>query len=201
MFGSRFGAPDGRRSQMPQVMPQLGKMPFTRAQKQALDGKGFMIQNAPPYVNPNLSLFNPPTDAYTFRATSVPASLYPAAGASALTVLAYVVPKAQFMVINKLSIVHIGGNPPDFTGAVIWRVLKNGGGLRGLATLTAQVGTFANPLPITPITGIENDSFVVTVEIPAGAVPLPPGGTKTAASFDGFTYPLSEATYPRQGNY
>src|ERR1700677_2044870 len=144
MFGSRFGAPDGRRSQQQQVMPQLGQMPFTKAQKQALDAKGYMIQTAPPYVNPNLSLFNPPTDAYTFRATSIPTAAYPAPGASAVTVLAFVVPVAQFMVINKLSIVHIGGNDPSFTGQVIWRVLKNGGGLRGLATLTAQVGTFAN---------------------------------------------------------
>jgi hypothetical protein len=198
MFGSRFGAPDGRRTRQPEVLSQLGKMPFTRAQKQALDGKGWMIQTAPPYVHPSLSLFNPPTDAYTFRATSVPAAAYPAPGATAVTVLSYVVPKAQFMVINKLSIVHIGGNDPSFTGQVIWRVLKNGGGLRGLATLTAQVGTFANPLPITPITGIENDSFVVTAEIPAGFAIL---NATTAASFDGFTYPLSEATYPRQGNY
>jgi hypothetical protein len=200
MFGSRFGAPDGRRTRQPEVLSQLGKMPFTRAQKQAIDGKGWMIQNAPPWVHPSLSLFNPPTDAYTFRWTSVPATLYPAAGESAVTILSYVVPKAQFMVINKLSIVHIGGNPPDFTGAVIWRVLKNGGGLRGLSMLTAQVGTFANPLPITPIVGIENDSFVVTVEVPTGFAP-PPGGSQTAASFDGFTYPLSEATYPRQGSY
>jgi hypothetical protein len=200
MFGSRFGASDGRRTRMPEVLSQLGSMPFTKAQKQALDGKGWMIQTAPPWVHPSLSLFNPPTDAYTFRQTSVPASLYPAAGESAITILSYVVPKAQFMVINKLAIVHIGGNPPDFSGAVIWRVLKNGGGLRGLATITAQVGTFANPLPITPIVGIENDSFVVTVEVVAGP-PAPPLGSQTAASFDGFTYPLSEATYPRQGAY
>ncbi len=199
MFPNRLGYSDGRRARSAQLLPQLGSMPFTRAQKQLLDSKAEVIHEAAPWVHPDLSFFNPPADADTFRWTSVPAAAYPAPGASAVTVLSYTVPKSKFVVINKLSIIHIGGNPPDFTGQVIWRVLKNGGGLRGLATLTAQVGTFANPLAVM-LSGIENDTFVVTAEIPIAWAAMP-GGSTSAASFDGFTYPLSEATYPRHGSY
>ena len=201
MLGRRLGSSDGRRMRPAQLLPTLGKMPFTRAQKQALDTKAQMIQQASPWVHPDLSFFNPPADSDTFRQTSVPASTYPAAGASAIIILSYTVPKSKFCVINKLGIFHIGGNAPDFTGQVIWRVLKNGGGLRGLNQLTAQVGTQANPLAVV-LNGIENDTFVVTVEVPINwALNPPPAGSMTAASFDGFTYPLSEATYPRRGEY
>lgn len=199
MFPRRLGFSDGRRARAAQLLPQLGNMPFTQAQKATLDAKGFLVSTAAPWVHPDLSFYNPPADADTFRWTSIPAAAYPAPGASAVQVLSYTVPRSKFVVINKLSIVHIGGNPPDFTGQVIWRVLRNGGGLRGLATLTAQVGTFANPLAVM-LTGIENDTFMVTVEVPIAFAAMP-GGATTAASFDGFTYPLSEATYPAPGSY
>jgi hypothetical protein len=195
----RLGQSDGRRSRGPQLLSSLGNMPFTQAQKAVLNNKAHLISIAAPWVHPQLSFWNPPADADTFIVSSLPAVQYPAPGASAVIVLTLTVPKSKFMVINKLAIVHIGGNPPDFTGQVIWRVLKNGGGLRGLATLTAQVGTFANPKSVM-INGIENDTFVVTAEVPSAWAAMP-GGTTTAASFDGFTYPLSEATYPAQGTW
>jgi hypothetical protein len=90
----------------------------------------------------------------------------------------------------------------------IWRVLRNGGGLRGLSNIIGTFGTYAAPKILTvPIIGIENDVISVTVEVPAffpdGITPVPPlaAGTGTAATFDGFTYPLSEATSPRPGAY
>jgi hypothetical protein len=104
-----------------------------------------------------------------------------------------------------MAIVHFGGNPPDGTGIVVWRVVRNGAGLRGLGTLTAQYGTFAAPIEAS-IFCTENDTISITAECPAtlpgGAVnPGMPVGTTTAALFKGFFYPLSEATNPQQGNY
>jgi hypothetical protein len=195
----RLGAPDGRRNRPAQPLPNLGKMPWTQHQKAALHARAQTVLSASPYIHPALSLWNQPADADAFRATSLPAAIYPKHGQSAVIVLSYTVPRSKLMVIQRLSIVHNGGNPPDFTGQVIWRVLRNRGGLRGLNQLTAQVGTFANPLPVT-IVGVENDTFVVTAEVPA-AFPDMPAGQTTAASFDGFTYPLSEATLPEQGNF
>jgi hypothetical protein len=184
-----LGAPNGRRTQAPQALPNLGKMPFSQTQKAALDAR-----SAPPFIHPQLSLWNPPADAQTFRQTSLPWPLYPVPGASKIIVLSFTVPPSKLCIINRLSIIHNGGNQVDGTGNVIWRVLVNGGGYQGLSNLTAQVGTFANPLPVV-LLGMENDTIAVTVEVPAGQ-PAIGGGATTAASFDGFLYPLSEATSP-----
>ena len=79
--------------------------------------------------------------------------------------------------------------------------------MRGLSTLIATFGTFAAPKILTvPIIAVENDTIQVTVEVPAtfpnGDVVPPLGaGTGTAATFDGFTYPWSEAISPRPGSY
>ena len=191
----RLGAPSGRRTYAPQVLPNLGRMPFTQAQKAALDAQANAIKSAPPLINPAISLFNPPADAQTGRKTSLPASAYPAAGAGPVAILSFTVPQSKYCVIQRLAIVHNGGNPPDFTGSVIWRVLLNGGGYQGYNNLTAQIGTFSNPLSVV-LQATENDTVAVTAEVPVGQVP-PPGGTTTAASFDYFLYPLSEATLPQ----
>lgn len=191
-----MGASDGRRNRPTQVLPTLNSQPFTSNQKQALDARARAVVNAPPWIHPALSLFNPPADADTFRKSSLPAQVYPAPGASAVTVLSFTVPRSKLAVIQHLSVVHVGGNPPDFTGQVIWRVLKNGGAYKGLNNLTAQVGTFAAPLPVT-LLAIEGDTIVVTAEVPAAFPPMGAGQT-TAASFDGFMYPLSEALSPNR---
>ena len=194
-----LGAPDGRRNRPMQPLPNLGKAPWTSLQKAAMDGRARTLLAASPWIHPNLSLFNPPADADTFYVSSVPAAAYPQPGQSAVVVLSYTVPRSKLAVIQRLAVIHVGGNPPDFTGQVIWRVLKNGGGLRGLAGVTAQVGTQSNPLPVTLI-GVENDTFTVTAEVPAAWGPMPAGAT-TAALLVGFTYPLSEATNPQPGSY
>lgn len=194
-----MGGSDGRRNRGPQHLPNLRTAPFTPHQKAALDARARAIISASPYIHPNLTLVNQPADADPFRWTSIPAQPYPQPGQSAVTVLSYTVPRSKIAVILKLSIIHVGGNPPDFSGNVIWRVKKNGGGLRGLNQLTAQVGTFAAPLSVRFI-AVENDTLTITAEVPLGQ-PAMPVGVTTAASFDGFTYALSEATSPPLGNY
>jgi hypothetical protein len=174
-------------------------MPFTQLQKHILHMKAGLVQNASPWIHPNLTLFDQPADADPFRWTSNPAMPYPINGQTAVTVLSYTVPRSKIAVVRKLSIIHVGGNPPDFTGQVIWRVLKNGGGLRGMNQLTAQVGTFASPLSVRFL-ATEYDTITVTAEVPAG-FPNMPVGTSTVASLDGFTYPLSEATSPLPGSF
>jgi hypothetical protein len=180
-------------------------MPFTNPQKAVLDAKAWAVHTAPPFIHPSLSFFNPPADSDSFTVTPSPFVPYPAVGASAIPVIVFTVPRSKLAIIYQMSIVHVGGNPPDGTGQVIWRVVKNGGGLRGLAGLTSQYGTYAAPKKLS-IYGIEVDTFQVTVECPAflpdGSVnPGPSAGSTTAASFDGFMYSLTEATLPLPGNY
>jgi hypothetical protein len=191
-----LGASDGRRNRPAALLPTLNTQPFSANQKAALDARAKSVANAPPWIHPALSLFNPPADADQFSRSSLPAQTYPAPGASAVIVLSFTVPRSKLAVIQHLSIVNIGGNPPDFTGQVIWRVLKNGGGYPGLNNLTAQFGTFAAPKPVV-LLGVEGDRITVTAEVPSTWGPMPVG-TTTAASFDGFMYPLSEALSPNR---
>lgn len=193
------GNPSLSRGPRRPLLPSLVDLPFTSYQKQALNARAQVIEATPGYINPGLSFYNPPADNTPFTVTPVNgAPLYPGLGLGPIPVISYVVPVGLFGVIRALAIVHIGGNAPDFTGQVIWRVLRNGAGIRGLNALNAQYGTFAQPKPVV-IVGVENDIFTVTVEVPAFLpdgvtpnVPMPAGST-TAASFDGWTYPINEA--------
>ena len=183
---------------LPQLLPSLGKMPLNSTPKAALHAKANAVASAPPYIHPALTLFEQPEDADPFAWTSNPAPAYPAPGQGSTIVLSYTVPRSKLMVIQKIAIIHVGGNPPDFTGNVIWRVLRNGGG-RG-ASQSDRTSGHVRGSTVMRLIGIENDTFVVTVELPLAA-PAMPVGTSTAAAFYGFTYPLSEATYPQQGTY
>jgi hypothetical protein len=181
------------------LLPNLARSPFTAAQKRSLDLRAQAVNNTSPYINPDLSFYNPPADSTPLTVTPQNgAPGYPGVGLGAITVITYVVASGLMVVIRELSIVHIGGNAPDFTGRVIWRVVKNGAGIRGLNSLNAQYGTFAAPKSLV-LTGVENDIFTVTVECPAllpnGVTPNPgmAAGQATAASFDGWTYPIAEA--------
>ena len=185
------------------LLPSLPDMPWTWDQKMTIDARARLINTTPAYINPDLSFYNPPADNTPFRVTPLtgnlanPAVSYPTLGLGQIPVITFVVGIGLMSVIRALSIVHIGGNPPDFTGQVIWRVTRNGAGIRGLNQLTAQVGTFATPLSVV-LVGVANDVFQVTVEVPAllpdGSPNLqPPGGSGTAASFDGWTYPIKQS--------
>ena len=200
-----LGRSDGRRNFSARLLPTLNAMPFTPTQKATLDAKAWAVQNAPNSINPALNFYNPPADSDYFTVTPNPFPNYPAVGSGPIILIAFSIPPSKVGVIRKMAIVHFGGNPPDGTGKVIWRVLKNKAGLRGLGTLTAQYGTFAAPVELA-IYGTENDTFEVTVEVPKylpdGVTPNlgPPLGSTTGARFDGFYYPLSEATSAGQGS-
>ena len=177
-LGRNLGRSDGRRTASTRLLPNLGSMPFTPAQKAILDAKAFSVQNAPPFIHPNLNFFNPPADSDSFTVTPSPFPHYPAVMpvGGAISVIIFTIPRGKIAVIRKMSIVHFGGNPPDGTGQVIWRVIRNGGGLRGLSTLMAQYGTFAAPKDVS-IFCWEFDTISVTVECPAflpdGVTPNP----------------------------
>ena len=190
-------------------------MPFTDVQKQILDMRARQVAISPPWIHPALSAdSNAPSDAAPFSISTAasgtlaqPFVLYPQPGAGRVTVIQFTVQPSKLAFIRFLAVCHFGGNDPSGSGQVIWRVLRNGAGLRGLSNLIATFGTYAAPKLLTvPIIAIENDTIQVTVEVPAtfpNGVAVPPlsGGAGTAATFDGFTYPLSEATSPRPGSY
>ena len=204
----RLGMSDGRRSRAV-LLPSLARMPFTSVQKSVLNTKAALVQSQPPWIHPALSSdANAPGDADSFTVTTLPSgtTVYPfvaylAPGAGPVTVISYSVARSKVAFIRYLSISHYGGNDPSGTGQVIWRVLKNGGGIKGLNALSVTVGTQAAPqlLPA-PIIAIENDTIVITAEVTAG-FPAMGAGQGTAGAFWGFTLPISEATLPRAGSY
>jgi hypothetical protein len=181
----------------PSLVRNLSLLPFTPQQKAMLDAKAIAVHNAPSYIHPDLSFFNPPSDSDPFTITPNPFPAYPQPGASPVIVIQFQVGRGKLAVINALAVVHFGGNPPDGTGQVIWRVRKNGSGFFGLNNLTSQIGSYSQPRPIV-LTGIENDILDVTVELPAtvngNPNPAMPPQVTTAARFEGFTYPLNQAT-------
>ena len=186
--------PNGSRVCVPDTwqMPGISKQPWTDSQKQSAAVRMQNAFNMPPFLNREISLFYPPADSAPFIITPNPFPAYPAPGAGPIIVISYNVPPGLMAVVYALAVVHVGGNPPDGTGNVVWRVLKNNSGVNGLNNLTSQVGTYAAPNLFT-IVLIENDTLIVTAEVPALQNPMPVGAT-TAARFHGWTYPLVEAT-------
>lgn len=128
----------------------------------------------------------PPANSRPFIVTPNPFPAYPAPGTGPITVISYQVPPGMFAVIAYLAIVHIGGGFVDGTGSVIWRVLVNGAGVKGLEALSSQLGAYNNP-NIVQIVLMENDIIQVTAEVPAGEAAMI--GT-TAARFHGFAVPV-----------
>lgn len=184
-LGADVSVPDWQR-------PNLAEQPWTDNQKLSADARVRVALAGSPFLNRNISLFNPPADSRPFVVTPNPFPAYPLPGAGPIVVIQKVIEKGLMAVINRLAVVHIGGAPPDGTGNVVWRVLINGAGIDGLENLTSQVGTYAQPNEFV-IMAIENDIVQVTVEVPAGK-PAMPIGQSTAARFHGWTYPLVQAT-------
>lgn len=170
--------------------PNLNTPPWTDQQKLSISARMNTALSGPSFMNRNISLWNPPADSLPFIVTPNPFVAYPAVGAQPIVIIQYVVPPGMMGVITKLAVVHVGGNPPDGTGNVIWSVLVNGGGIDGLGNLTSQVGTYAQPNDFV-FRVIENDVVQVTVEVVANPMPV---GATTAARFHGWTYPLIQAT-------
>lgn len=174
------------------AMPDINGKPWTDSQKYSIAARLKVALSGPRFLNRDISLFNPPADSRPFVVTPNPFPGYPAPGAGPIVIIQYIVQTGLMSVINRLSVVHVGGNPPDGTGNVVWRVLINGAGIDGLNNLTSQVGTYAQPNDFV-FMAIENDIVTVTAEVPA-AQPAMPAGTRTAARLHGWTYPLVQAT-------
>lgn len=128
----------------------------------------------------------PPVNARPLVLTSTQQFNYPAPGAAALTIFQYQVPPGQLARVLEHALVHIGGNPPDMVGNVIWRFLVNGAPLKGLGAQIAQIGNFQTPDRVV-LWLTENDVLQVTVEVLAAA---PPQAGSTAYRINGFTQPL-----------
>jgi len=174
---------------------------WTQHQEMIVKARLMNAMRMRPFLHADITLFNPWADSRPFIYTTpfgTPfaggAAPYPAAGAGPEVILQYTVPTGFIAVIKKLAIVHIGGNPPDFTGNVVWQVAVDFAGVRGLNQLLSQVGTLAAPAD-EQIVVIENSIVQVLVTIPTGKVS--PNAT-TAASIGGWIYPLVEATYKQK---
>jgi uncharacterized membrane protein YgcG len=101
---------------------------------------------------------------------------FPAAGAGPLTLVSYTVPPGLNALLQYLSIFAAGGsNYVDGAATVIWRVLIDDTGVKGMEALQGQFGSSSLPLPVA-IPLIENSTFKVTVEVPNGQV-APTGTT------------------------
>src|SRR5579863_2563346 len=120
-------------------IPGLNTLPWTNAQKTALQARASAVGQLPPYLHPELTLFLPPADFKAFQVTPLIFPAFPAVGAPAIPIISYTAPQGCIAVINKLAIVYIGGSPPDGTGEVVWQVTVNGAGVKGLNMLTSQV--------------------------------------------------------------
>lgn len=108
---------------------------------------------------------------------------FPAAGAGPLTLVSFTVPRGMNALLQYLSIFAAGGsNYVDGAANVIWRVLIDDAGVKGLEALMGQFGSASLPLPVA-IPLIENSTFKVTVEVPAAqAVPTGTTGVRFHAS-------------------
>jgi uncharacterized membrane protein YgcG len=104
---------------------------------------------------------------------------FPAAGAGPLTLVSYTVPPGLNALLQYLSIFAAGGsNYVDGAANVIWRVLIDDTGVKGMEALLGQFGSSSLPLPVA-IPLIENSTFKVTVEVPnAQAVPTGTTGVR-----------------------
>jgi uncharacterized membrane protein YgcG len=101
---------------------------------------------------------------------------FPAAGAGPLTLVSFTVPAGLNALLQYLAIFAAGGsNYVDGAANVIWRVLIDDAGVKGLEALMGQFGSSSLPLPVA-IPLIENSTFKVTVEVPNGQV-APTGTT------------------------
>jgi hypothetical protein len=168
-------------------MPNLNGTPWSDWQKLSIAKRIKTALTGPTFLNRNISLFNPPADSLPFIVTANPFPAYPAVGATPVVVISYTVPFGMLAVINRLAIVDNGANTIG-NGNILWNVLINGAAVDGLGNLTTPIGTLAQPNDVVFVAH-EQDVVEVTVSVTTGAA----AGT-TAAMFQGWTYPLSQAT-------
>jgi len=102
-------------------------------------------------------------------------------------IIAYTVPSGYIGRLRWLWITHIGGNPPDGTGQVIWRLRVNGAAVNGFGNLQFQVGSsngaaFGPGMDISSVELAQGDVLTATVTTTVAQV----GGVMTAAQFHGW---------------
>lgn len=84
------------------------------------------------------------------------------------TVVQIVVPAGRNGVLNKLANVYVGGGFIDFSGSVVWRIVRNPGDTivtaeRNYEKITASLGSASNPGKIAGIRVFENDVLALQV--------------------------------------
>lgn len=174
----------------PTTMPDLNGLAWTDAQKIAASALVQSVSVAPPFLDQNISLFLPPADSLPVFANTPVAVAYPVVAAPAISIFTYTAPVGLLVIMNKIAIVHLGGDDPTGTGNVTWSVTINGAGVAGLGQIGFQVGTIAAPNDIELLLS-ENDVLQVLVQVNN----IPQVGS-TAALFHGWKYPMSRATLP-----
>ncbi len=157
---------------------------LNKYQKMVLDSKRRQLDATQP-PNKDIVGDQTPAGAAPLVLSSTQNFPYPLPAAAAIPIFSYQVPAGQRVRIFEHALVHIGGNPPDMIGNVIWRFLVNGWPLKGLGAQIAQIGSFSTPDRVV-IWLTENDLFQVTVEVIAGA---PAQIGSTAYRINGYTVP------------
>lgn len=113
---------------------------------------------------------------------------YPATINTEIVIAVYSVPAGYVGRLRWVSLVHIGGNPPDGTGQVTWRLRQNGACINGFGNLQFQLGNavggaFQTPgFPVASIELNQGDVITATVEVST----LQVGGVSTAAQLHGW---------------
>lgn len=130
-----------------------------------------------------------PPDAESFH---VPGGVgIPAISPTAFTtVVSITVPPGRNGVLNKIANVYIGGGFTDFSGVVVWRIVRNPGTTivaaeRNYENITASLGSASNPGRIAGIRVFENDIVALQVRNDSVAV----AGQLIGGLLGGWFYP------------
>jgi hypothetical protein len=181
LFGYQRNVP-GARSAAPSDDPTAAAI----AELQSTQGKVLNTARlaAAPYLVP-------PPDSESFHlAAGIPLPAITPATFS--TVVRVVVPPGRNGVLNKIANEFVGGGFTDFSGNIVWQIVRNPGpGLqtaeRNYENIVASLGAVARPAQISPIRLYENDVIELVVNNNAIVV----GGETIAGLLGGYFYPRS----------
>jgi hypothetical protein len=133
----------------------------------------------------------PPPDAESFH-VAAGISLPAVTPATFTTVVEVRVPPGRNGVLNRIANQFVGGGFVDFSGAIVWQIVRNPGpGLqtaeRNYEKIIASLGSVANPAAISPIRIFENDVIQIVVNNNAIVV----GMQTIGGLLGGYFYPRS----------
>lgn len=119
----------------------------------------------------------------------------PAIGAQAVVVQRSV-PYGRNGYLWKLGVDYVGAGFTEGSGALIYRVFRNGAltrAVKGFSNLTASMGAVNNPIEISPVQLYENEVIsIVVVNVALGV-----GGAQLVGVLHGWDYPRSEESGTR----